>query len=127
MDEGTLLLLAGLGVLAWLLAGGWPYVRDRYVADDGPVGLGAGITAVCPGCVAGGVAELDPTVAARLAATRPVPAAADAVVGRTAPSLRPLGVGRDHSLRVECPACGSVYAVLGSPSAVVPAPRVAAD
>lgn len=123
MDESTLLLLGGLGVLAWLLAGGWPYVRDRYVADDGPVGLGAGITAVCPGCVAGGAAAVDPTVAARLAASRPVRAAADAVVGHASPGLRPLGVGRDQSLRVECPACGSVYAVLGVPSVVVPAPR----
>lgn len=120
----TLLLLGGLGVLAWLLAGGWPYVRDGYVADDGPVGLGAGITAVCPGCLAGDGLE---AVAARLAAHRPVPAAADASVGRTAPSLRPLDVGRDQSLRLECPRCGSLYAVLGVPSAVVPAPRGSAD
>lgn len=127
MDEGTLLLLGGLGVLAWLLAGGWPYVRDRYVVDDGPVGLGAGITAVCPGCAAGGAADLDPAVAARLAATRRVPAAADAVVGHASPSLRPLGVGRDQSLRLECPTCGSVYAVLGVPSAVLPAPRGSLD
>lgn len=127
MDESTLLLLGGLGVLAWLLAGGWPYVRDRYVADDGPVGLGAGITAICPGCVAGGGADLDPAVATRLAASRPVRAVADATVGHASPSLRPVEVGRDQSLRVECPACGSVYAVLGVPSAVVPAPRSAVD
>lgn len=127
MDESTLLLLGGLGVLAWLLAGGWPYVRDRHVADDGPVGLGAGITAVCPGCVAGGAADLDPAVATRLAASRPVPAASDAGLGHASTSLRPVGVGRDQSLRVGCPACGSVYAVLGVPSVVVPAPRGAAD
>lgn len=125
MDESVLLILAGLGVLAWLLAGGWPYVRDHYVADDGPVGLGAGITAVCPGCVQGGAAGLDADVAARLAAGRPVHA--DAGVTSAHRSLRPLAVGRDESLRLECPACGAVYAVLGAPSIVVPAPRVAAD
>lgn len=120
----TLLLLGGLGVLAWLLAGGWPYVRDRYVADDGPVGLGAGITAVCPGCLAG---EGVGAVAMRLAAHQPVPAAADAAAARTSPGLQPLDVGRDQSLRLECPRCGSVYAVLGVPSVVVPAPRAATD
>ncbi len=125
MDESVLLLLGGLGVLAWLLAGGWPYVRDRYVADDGPVGLGAGITAVCPGCVAG-LAGLD-AVARRHAAVEPVPAGADAAAVRASAGLRPLAVGRDQSLRVECPACGSVFAVLGSPAAVIPAPRGAAD
>lgn len=119
----TLLLLGGLGVLAWLLAGGWPYVHDKYVADDGPVGLGAGITAICPGCLAG---EGVGAVAMRLRAHRTVPAGADAV-GRTSPSLRPLDVGRDQSLRLECPRCGSVYQVLGVPSVVVPAPRGAAD
>lgn len=127
MGESTLLILAGLGVLAWLLAGGWPYVRDRYVADDGPVGLGAGITAVCPGCVQGGAAGIDADVAARLAAGRPVPATATSGATTAGWSLQPLAVGRDESLRVECPACGAVYAVLGVPAVVVPAPRTAGD
>ncbi len=122
MDESTLLLLAGLGVLAWLLAGGWPYVRDSYVADDGPVGLGAGITAVCPGCLLRADAGSMPPLARRTAR-----ASAGAALDPATPGLRPLAVGRDHSLRVECPTCGGVYAVLGAPSAVVPAPRAAAD
>lgn len=111
MDESTFLLLACLGVLAWLLAGGWPYVRDRAVADDGPLGLGAGVTAWCPGC--GG-----PVPA-------PVPDEAGATRARS--SLRPLPVGRDETLRLECPACGCVYTVLGVPSVVAPAPWVVAD
>lgn len=127
MGESTLLILAGLGALAWLLAGGWPYARDRYVADDGPIGLGAGITAVCPGCVQSGVAGLDPDVARRLAAGLRVPATLGSGVATTGQSLRPLAVGRDESLRVECPACGAVYAVLGVPAVVVPAPRTSGD
>jgi hypothetical protein len=122
MEESTLFILAGLGMLAWLLAGGWPYARD-HVADDGPLGLGAGITAVCPGCVEGGAGGIDADVAARLAAGRPVTAGAVSA-GR---SLRPLAVGRNESLRLECPACGAVYEVLGTPNAVVPAPRLSVD
>jgi hypothetical protein len=127
MDESTLLLLAGLGVLAWLLAGGLPYVRDRYLADDGPLGIGAGVTAVCPGCVRSGATSLDADVAVRAAVGRPVPVPAETGGARAVGGLRPLAVGRDETLRLECPACGSVYVVLGVPSVVVPAPRVAAD
>lgn len=48
----TLLILTVLGVVAWLLAGGWPLVRDRpAAADDGATGLGLGVTAACPACV----------------------------------------------------------------------------
>ncbi len=130
MDESTLLLLAGLGVLAWLLAGGWPYVRDRDVADEGPLGLGAGISAVCPGCVED-CTGLDAEVVARLARPAPewapVPAPDGAATVPGVRSLRPLAVGRDQTLRLECPGCGSVYTVLGVPSVVVPAPRTPAD
>lgn len=117
----TLLVLAGLGVLAWLLAGGWPYVQDRYADDDGPVGLGAGITAVCPGCAHTPAGPGDPADQA------PRTLAAMVGTGAHGHSLRPLAVGRDATLYVECPSCGAAYTVLGTPSAVLPAPREAAD
>lgn len=125
MDEATLVILAGLGVLAWLLAGGWPHVWGRYVADDGPLGIGAGITAVCPGCARTGAPAMDARVATRAAAGRRTAVATGTGTSR-APAIRPLrpyAVGRDESLRVECSACGAVYTVLGVPSAVLPAPR----
>lgn len=120
--SGTLLILVGLGVLAWLLAGGWTYARDEYVADDGPLGLGAGITAVCPACAGRDDAARDQEVAARSACGRVV--SASAVLGSLpdGTSLRPYGVGRGGSLQVSCPACGTVYSVVGS-GTVIPAPR----
>ncbi len=129
MPESTMLVLAGLGVLAWLLAGGWPYARDTYVADDGPVGLGAGVTAVCPACVAS-VADVTTTVG-HGAGRREVRTGPDGgpTVSSAVPGLRPLAVGRDQSLRLECPACGSAYTVVGTSreARVVPAPRGPVD
>lgn len=123
MGEGTLLILVGLGVLAWLLAGGWPYVRDGYVADDGPLGLGAGITAMCPACAKHAGTAHDQGAAARLAGGRPV--RASAVLGSRPDELglRPHGVGRGGTLHVDCPRCGTVYAVVGSTGTVIPTPR----
>lgn len=134
MPESTLLILGALGVLAWLLAGGWPYVRDQYVADDGPVGLGAGVTAVCPACAAtvGAAARAGAAsvrLGAGLSAVGRVAAARSGIPQGVAPGLRPLAVGRDQSLRLECPACGTTYAVVGAArdAQVVPAPHPPLD
>jgi len=127
MTVMSLLVLCALGVLAWLLAGGWPYVRDTYVADDGPLGLGAGITARCPACQAGAgsgpVAEERPLAALIPAQRRRTVDAVDLV-----PGLLPSSVGRDASLRVECPRCGATYAVLGgNRPRIVPTQRTPVD
>lgn len=122
MPVSTLIILAALGVLAWLLAGGWPYARDAYVADDGPVGLGAGVTAVCPACMRAGAHALPAgTVVAGAALPgrlAPVtPGGQGAAVG-----LKHATSGRDHMLRLECPSCGATYSVVAATRGV-PRPR----
>jgi hypothetical protein len=49
--DSTLIILIGLGGLAAALAGLLP-VRQRTLPtpDDGPLGVGAGVTALCPAC-----------------------------------------------------------------------------
>ena len=125
MPVMTLFVLCALGVLAWLLAGGWPYARDLYLADEGPVGLGAGITALCPACTADS-RDSDGLVEAQLASPRGRIAAARAQSPVGTSGLRPLAVGRDQSLRLECPSCGTTFAVLGA-GRLVPTPRQPAD
>lgn len=49
--DATLMVLLGLGGLAAALAGvHLPGRRTLPTPDDGPLGLGAGVTALCPAC-----------------------------------------------------------------------------
>lgn len=124
----TLMILGALGVLAWLLAGGWPCARDAYVADDGPVGLGAGVTALCPACAVEDAPGADRQGAPPVAIGRTATAGSvtEVEVRWSDVGLRPAAVGRDQSLRLECPRCGMTYSVLAAARGV-PSPRPAAD
>lgn len=81
--DATLIILTGLGGLAAVLAGGLPTRRRTLpTPDDGPLGVGAGVTALCPAC---------------------------AMQLRSVPSSRePDGTPR---LRVRCADCRTTYAV----------------
>ena len=81
--DATLIILTGLGGLATALAGAHlPGRRTLPTPDDGPRGVGAGVTAMCPACAV----QLQPVPSAR----------------------EPDGTTR---LRVRCSDCRTTYAV----------------
>jgi hypothetical protein len=122
MGEQTLLILVGLGVLAWLLAWGWPTSKPRRVVDARPLGLDGSIRIVCPGCVERS-RVLAMGVGARMTAGH-LPASPMPFPG---PGLRPVALGHDVEDHLECPRCHAVYAVVDAPSVSLPAPRRAVD
>jgi hypothetical protein len=49
--DATMIILTGLGGLSAALAGALPVGRRTLPRpDDGPLGVGAGVTALCPAC-----------------------------------------------------------------------------
>ncbi len=84
MPVMTMLVLLGLGALAAALAGVTPRQRRAGTPDDGPLGLGAGRTAVCPACQ------------------------------ETALELVDVGTSARTLPRVRCGACRTAYTVRGT-------------